>query len=75
MVKMTPRDMSATTDTCPAPILKSYVESFSNGALEVFEDCRIRCQFMQSDGGLADFKFLSGLAGGVLILLKSSDLR
>ncbi|CAH0057999.1 unnamed protein product [Clonostachys solani] len=62
MVKMTPRGMSAMADAYLTPVLKDYVGSFEkgfDGGLRNKTDTK--CQFMQSDGGLVDFRLLSGL--------------
>ncbi|KAF4302633.1 hypothetical protein GTA08_BOTSDO14276 [Botryosphaeria dothidea] len=56
-----------------APSIKiKYIDGFVSG-FEDLENCDCRCEFMQSDGGLVEFKRLSGLravlsgpAGGVV---------
>ncbi|RMZ91625.1 hypothetical protein DV736_g1129, partial [Chaetothyriales sp. CBS 134916] len=73
MIKVVPRGMSATADAYLTPVIKSYIDSISahfKGGLGG-NDCRI--EFMQSDGGLVDFRKFSGLksilsgpAGGVV---------
>ena len=74
MIKVVPRGMSATADAYLTPVIKSYVNSLSKnfvGGLHSSHGCRI--EFMQSDGGLVDFRKFSGLkailsgpAGGVV---------
>ena len=62
MVKMITRGMSAMADAYLTPVMKSYVENFRGGFLGGLEDnSKTNCQFMQSDGGLVDFRRLSGL--------------
>ena len=49
-------------DAYLTPVMKSYVENFRGGFLGGLEDnSKTNCQFMQSDGGLVDFRRLSGL--------------
>ncbi|RMZ82531.1 hypothetical protein DV737_g2018, partial [Chaetothyriales sp. CBS 132003] len=63
MIKVVPRGMSATADAYLTPVIKSYIDSISahfKGGLGA-GDCRI--EFMQSDGGLVDFRKFSGLKG------------
>ena len=74
MIKVVPRGMSATADAYLTPVIKSYIDSLSKsfvGGLHGSHGCRI--EFMQSDGGLVDFRKFSGLkailsgpAGGVV---------
>ncbi|KAM5364640.1 hypothetical protein ACJZ2D_011421 [Fusarium nematophilum] len=62
MVKMIPRGMSAMADAYLTPVMKSYVENFRKSFLGGLQDTRqTKCQFMQSDDGLVDFRRLSGL--------------
>ncbi|OAA55884.1 Hydantoinase B/oxoprolinase [Niveomyces insectorum RCEF 264] len=81
MVKMVPRGMSATADAYLTPVMKEYVENFRQGFSGRFSDDsnQTKCQFMQSDGGLVDFRLLSGLrsilsgpAGGLVGFAKTS---
>lgn len=78
MIKVVPRGMSATADAYLTPVIKSYVDSLSknfigglHGSASKPHGCRV--EFMQSDGGLVDFRKFSGLkailsgpAGGVV---------
>ncbi|PNP85313.1 hypothetical protein FNYG_01372 [Fusarium nygamai] len=62
MIKVVPRGMSATADAYLTPVIKSYIESISanfEGGLAGSHGCRV--EFMQSDGGLVDFRRFSGL--------------
>ncbi|KAJ5619477.1 hypothetical protein N7510_003461 [Penicillium lagena] len=62
MIKVVPRGMSATADAYLTPVIKSYIDSISanfDGGLEGSHGCRV--EFMQSDGGLVDFRQFSGL--------------
>ncbi|EXJ77317.1 5-oxoprolinase (ATP-hydrolysing) [Capronia epimyces CBS 606.96] len=62
MIKVVPRGMSATADAYLTPVIKSYVDSISanfHGGLAGEHGCRV--EFMQSDGGLVDFRKFSGL--------------
>ncbi|KAI1380423.1 Hydantoinase B/oxoprolinase-domain-containing protein [Hypoxylon crocopeplum] len=62
MIKVVPRGMSATADAYLTPVIKSYVDSISanfEGGLAGSHGCRV--EFMQSDGGLVDFRDFSGL--------------
>lgn len=80
MIKLVPRGMSATADAYLTPTVKRYVNSFSDGFEGTLASTKnTRCQFMQSDGGLVDFKRFSGLrailsgpAGGVVGHAKTS---
>jgi 5-oxoprolinase (ATP-hydrolysing) len=80
MIKLVPRGMSATADAYLTPAVKRYIEGFSKGFQGSLEDAQdTRCQFMQSDGGLADFTRFSGLkailsgpAGGVVGFAKTT---
>ncbi|KAH9887497.1 Hydantoinase B/oxoprolinase-domain-containing protein [Xylariomycetidae sp. FL2044] len=77
MIKLISRGMSATADAYLTPEIRRYVSNFKCG----FKDnlANIRCQFMQSDGGLVDVEKFSGLrailsgpAGGVVGYAKTS---
>ncbi|PNP56878.1 hypothetical protein FNYG_15312 [Fusarium nygamai] len=62
MIKVVPRGMSATADAYLTPVIKSYIDSISanfEGGLGGSRGCRV--EFMQSDGGLVDFRKFSGL--------------
>lgn len=62
MIKVVPRGMSATADAYLTPVIKSYIDSISanfDGGLGGSHGCRV--EFMQSDGGLVDFRRFSGL--------------
>lgn len=62
MIKVVPRGMSATADAYLTPVIKSYIDSISAnfaGGLAGSHGCRV--EFMQSDGGLVDFRQFSGL--------------
>jgi 5-oxoprolinase (ATP-hydrolysing) len=62
MIKVVPRGMSTTADAYLTPVIKSYVDSISanfEGGLGGSHGCRV--EFMQSDGGLVDFRKFSGL--------------
>ncbi|KAL4806607.1 Hydantoinase B/oxoprolinase-domain-containing protein [Aspergillus unguis] len=73
MIKMTSRGASATADAYLTPVIQRYIEGFRAGFKDGLRSEDTRCEFMQSDGGLATFdKFnglravLSGPAGGVV---------
>lgn len=62
MIKIVPRGMSAAADAYLTPVIKTYIDSISfsfEGGLEKQDQCRF--EFMQSDGGLVDFRKFSGL--------------
>ncbi|KAK2747079.1 hypothetical protein FQN55_005349 [Onygenales sp. PD_40] len=73
MIKAVPRGMSATADAYLTPVIKEYIDSISANFLGGLASGSTRCEFMQSDGGLVDFRKFSGLkailsgpAGGVV---------
>ncbi|KAI0432561.1 5-oxoprolinase [Xylaria sp. FL1042] len=73
MIKAVPRGMSATADAYLTPIVKEYINSISAHFKGGLASDDLRCEFMQSDGGLVDFRsfgglrsILSGPAGGVV---------
>ena len=73
MIKAVPRGMSAVADAYLAPIVKAYINSISTHFKGGLASENLRCEFMQSDGGLVDFRsfgglrsILSGPAGGVV---------
>ncbi|OBT70409.1 hypothetical protein VE03_00215 [Pseudogymnoascus sp. 23342-1-I1] len=80
MIKAVPRGQSATADAYLTPITQRYIKSFSQGFKGGLEgSANTRCDFMQSDGGLVDFRKVSGLrailsgpAGGVVGFAKTS---
>lgn len=62
MIKMVPRGSSATADAYLTPEIKRYLSGFAKG----FEGGNldgVRCDFMQSDGGLVSHNSFSGLKG------------
>ncbi|KAI2795311.1 hypothetical protein POX_a01917 [Penicillium oxalicum] len=62
MIKVVPRGMSAAADAYLTPVIKTYIDSISasfEGGLDKNQTCRF--EFMQSDGGLVDFRKFSGL--------------
>ena len=62
MIKIVPRGMSAAADAYLTPVIRMYVDSISSsfrGGLGGQHSCRF--EFMQSDGGLVDFRKFSGL--------------
>lgn len=62
MIKIVPRGMSAAADAYLTPVIKTYIDSISSsfeGGLDQQRECRF--EFMQSDGGLVDFRKFSGL--------------
>ncbi|KKZ61732.1 5-oxoprolinase (ATP-hydrolysing) [[Emmonsia] crescens] len=73
MIKAVPRGMSATADAYLSPVIKKYINSISSNFIGGLASGSTRCEFMQSDGGLVDFRKFSGLkailsgpAGGVV---------
>ena len=62
MIKMVPRGSSATADAYLTPEIKKYLEGFRQG----FEGGHlddVKCEFMQSDGGLVRHDRFTGLKG------------
>lgn len=62
MIKVIPRGMSAAADAYLTPVIRTYIDSLSSsfeGGLAGQHACRF--EFMQSDGGLVDFRNFSGL--------------
>lgn len=62
MVKMVARGGSASADAYLTPETHKYIAGFAAG----FEDGNLdglRCEFMQSDGGLVNYKGFSGMKG------------
>lgn len=78
MIKMVARGGSASADAYLTPETRRYIEGFAKG----FEDGNLdgmQCEFMQSDGGLVNYKafgglrgILSGPAGGVVGYARTS---
>jgi 5-oxoprolinase (ATP-hydrolysing) len=73
MINVVPRGMSATADAYLTPVIKLYIDSISANFEGGFDSQGTRIEFMQSDGGLVDFRNFSGLkailsgpAGGVV---------
>jgi 5-oxoprolinase (ATP-hydrolysing) len=82
MIKLVPRATSACADAYLTPTIKKYISSFQVGFKGGLGTERVknqegskaaRCEFMQSDGGLVDVDWFSGLrailsgpAGGVV---------
>jgi 5-oxoprolinase (ATP-hydrolysing) len=71
---MVPRGQSATADAYLTPLTRQYIDSFRQGFIgQLATKESPRCDMMQSDGGLVDFRRFSGLrailsgpAGGVV---------
>ena len=82
MIKLVPRATSACADAYLTPAIKKYIAGFQAGfegglgteSVKMESGAKgARCEFMQSDGGLVDVDFFSGLrailsgpAGGVV---------
>lgn len=73
MINIVPRGTSAVADAYLTPIIKQYINSISANFSGGFSNSNTRIEFMQSDGGLADYRKFSGLkailsgpAGGVV---------
>ncbi|KAI9728024.1 MAG: hypothetical protein M1834_007838 [Cirrosporium novae-zelandiae] len=62
MIKMVPRGSSASADAYLTPEIRRYVDGFAKGFEGESLD-GITCEFMQSDGGLVNYKGFSGLKG------------
>lgn len=62
MIKMVPRGSSASADAYLTPEIKTYLRGFVRGFKEGHLD-DVRCDFMQSDGGLVNHNSFSGLKG------------
>lgn len=56
MIKMTSRGASATADAYLTPVIQRYIEGFRAGFKDGLRSADTRCEFMQSDGGLANFE-------------------
>ncbi|KAJ9145496.1 Hydantoinase B/oxoprolinase [Pleurostoma richardsiae] len=73
MINVVPRGMSAMADAYLTPVIKQYIESIESNFKGGFSSPDTRIEFMQSDGGLVDYRKFSGLkailsgpAGGVV---------
>ncbi|KAB5518174.1 hydantoinase B/oxoprolinase [Coniochaeta sp. 2T2.1] len=74
MINVVPRGTSAVADAYLTPVIKQYIDSISSNFKGGFESQQAtRIEFMQSDGGLVDYRKFSGLkailsgpAGGVV---------
>lgn len=77
MIKYTARANSSVADAYLTPEIRKYLEGFESGLKDGIRSSKktdgLRCQFMQSDGGLVDASSFSGLrailsgpAGGVV---------
>jgi 5-oxoprolinase (ATP-hydrolysing) len=73
MINVVPRGHSAVADAYLTPVIKQYIDSISANFKGGFESQGARIEFMQSDGGLVDYRKFSGLkailsgpAGGVV---------
>ncbi|KAJ4167506.1 hypothetical protein NW754_011323 [Fusarium falciforme] len=78
MIKMITRGSSASADAYLTPEIRRYVETFAKGFDGGSLD-GVRCEFMQSDGGLVNYRYFSGLkailsgpAGGVVGYARTS---
>ena len=79
MIKVVSRGMSATADAYLTPVLKTYLDSMSSNFVGGLASKSTRVEFMQSDGGMVDFRKFSGLkailsgpAGGVVGFAQTS---
>lgn len=73
MINVVPRGMSAMADAYLTPVIKDYISSIESNFSGGFSSDKTRIEFMQSDGGLVDYRNFSGLkailsgpAGGVV---------
>lgn len=73
MINAVPRGMSAMADAYLTPVIKDYISSIEAHFSGGFNGTDTRIEFMQSDGGLVDYRKFSGLkailsgpAGGVV---------
>ncbi|KAJ4418241.1 hypothetical protein N0V82_005716 [Gnomoniopsis sp. IMI 355080] len=73
MINVVPRGMSAMADAYLTPVIKEYISSIESNFDGGFSGETTRIEFMQSDGGLVDYRKFSGLkailsgpAGGVV---------
>lgn len=73
MINAVPRGMSAMADAYLTPVIKDYISSIEANFSGGFNGTNTRIEFMQSDGGLVDYRKFSGLkailsgpAGGVV---------
>ena len=56
MIKMTSRGASATADAYLTPVIQRYIQGFRSGFKDGLSSADTRCEFMQSDGGLANLE-------------------
>lgn len=56
MIKLTSRGASATADAYLTPVIQRYIQGFRSGFKDGLASADTRCEFMQSDGGLANFE-------------------
>jgi 5-oxoprolinase (ATP-hydrolysing) len=56
MIKLTSRGASATADAYLTPVIQRYIQGFRSGFKDGLASAETRCEFMQSDGGLANFE-------------------
>lgn len=73
MINVVPRGMSAMADAYLTPVIQEYISSIESNFAGGFSSKNTRIEFMQSDGGLVDYRKFSGLkailsgpAGGVV---------
>lgn len=73
MINVVPRGMSAMADAYLTPVIKEYISSIEANFAGGFSSKNTHIEFMQSDGGLVDYRKFSGLkailsgpAGGVV---------
>lgn len=73
MINVVPRGMSAMADAYLTPVIQEYISSIESNFAGGFSSKDTRIEFMQSDGGLVDYRKFSGLkailsgpAGGVV---------
>ncbi|KAF3763213.1 hypothetical protein M406DRAFT_73837 [Cryphonectria parasitica EP155] len=73
MINVVPRGMSAMADAYLTPVIRDYISSIEANFAGGFNSDGTRIEFMQSDGGLVDYRKFSGLkailsgpAGGVV---------
>lgn len=64
MIKAVSRGMSAAADAYLSPIVERYIQSIDSNFLGGLENSQgARFEFMQSDGGLVDYRNFGGLKG------------
>ena len=79
MIRAVPRGMSATADAYLSPVITDYLDRISSNFQGGLGAQDVRCEFMQSDGGMVHFRkfnglkaILSGPAGGVVGFAQTS---